>query len=407
MTRVLAPLRRNLEFHPSPVPDRPGLLIRDPYRYAEGGLILPPQLAPLLSMFDGNSELGDLHAALVRLTGDVRAGEAADRFVGTLSSGGFLENDVFLDLKAERHQAFERAPVRAAVHAGGAYPENVEELRRLLAECLDTSAVPAPEPRLAAIAAPHVSLEGGHQGYRAAYRSLRPDDAKRIFVILGTSHYGEPETFGLTTKPFVTPLGQAETQVRLARFLEDSAGPGVRVEDYCHSVEHSIEFQVVFLQHLFGPEVAILPILCGPFARATREGRPEDDPAVGCFFAALAELARREGERLLFVLGIDLAHMGRRYGDPFTARAEQGAMVEVGRRDQERLARVLAGDATGFWALLQQGGDDLKWCGASPLYTFLRTFPGVRGELLRYQQWNIDDQSVVSFAGLAFRQTGP
>jgi hypothetical protein len=44
----------------------------------------------------------------------------------------------------------------------------------------------------------------------------------------------------------------------------------------------------------------------------------------------------------------------------------------------------------------------LKWCGFSPLYTFLRAVPEARGEVLRYQQWNIDDESVVSFAALEF-----
>jgi hypothetical protein len=28
--------------------------------------------------------------------------------------------------------------------------------------------------------------------------------------------------------------------------------------------------------------------------------------------------------------------------------------------------------------------------------------PGARGTLLRYQQWNIDEHSVVSFAGMGF-----
>ena len=50
----------------------------------------------------------------------------------------------------------------------------------------------------------------------------------------------------------------------------------------------------------------------------------------------------------------------------------------------------------------QQNRDDLKWCGASPFYTFLKSVPGLRGELLHYEQWNIDEQSVVSFAGMAF-----
>ncbi len=131
-------------------------------------------------------------------------------------------------------------------------------------------------------------------------------------------------------------------------------------------------------------------------------GRPEDDVGVARFLDALATLAQREAGRLSFVLGIDLAHIGRRYGDGFAAQAGRGDMVAVEGRDRERLARVVAGDAAGFWSLVQQDSDPLRWCGASPLYTFLRVAPACRGELLRYEQWNIDPESVVSFAALAF-----
>lgn len=78
-------------------------------------------------------------------------------------------------------------------------------------------------------------------------------------------------------------------------------------------------------------------------------------------------------------------------------------MNEVSARDAARLERVVAGDADGFWELLhERGHDDLKWCGSAPLYTFLRAHPGRTGQVLRYNQWNIDEQSVVSFAALSF-----
>jgi hypothetical protein len=177
------------------------------------------------------------------------------------------------------------------------------------------------------------------------------------------------------------------------------------MEDYCHAVEHSIEFQVLFLQHLYGPQIRILPILCGPYVRSLYlGGKPEQDDNVRRFLSVLGELAAREAGRLFWVLGIDMAHMGRRYGDPFDARADQGAMLEITARDRGRIDRVAAGDAEGFWNLVQEQRDDLKWCGSSPLYTFLKAVPQARGHLLRYEQWNIDEQSVVSFAGMAFAQ---
>jgi AmmeMemoRadiSam system protein B len=177
------------------------------------------------------------------------------------------------------------------------------------------------------------------------------------------------------------------------------------MEDYCFSFEHTVEFQVVFLQHMLGPGVKILPVLCGPFARSLFQGgNPEDDDGVKQFFDALGELHDREGDNLLWVLGVDMAHMGARYGDRFQAIANEREMAEVSLRDERRMERIAAADADGFWDLVRPNHDDLKWCGSSPFYTFLKSVPKTRGELLKYEQWNIDEQSVVSFAGMSFER---
>ncbi len=128
----------------------------------------------------------------------------------------------------------------------------------------------------------------------------------------------------------------------------------------------------------------------------------EEDDDVNRFLGTLGDIAAREGNRLLWVLGIDMAHMGRRYGDDFSAFADEGEMMTVAERDRSRIERINAGDASGFWELVQDRHDDLKWCGSAPLYTFLKAIPQARGRLQRYEQWNIDEQSVVSFAGISF-----
>jgi AmmeMemoRadiSam system protein B len=293
--------------------------------------------------------------------------------------------------------------MRKPAHAGTGYPEDAAELTSTLREYLNGSSTAATNGRVRAIAAPHVSPFGGVDAYRAAYASLTPLDAERTFVVLGTSHYGQPDRFGLTRKAFVTPFGETSTNLALVDEIARAAGDGALMEDYCHAVEHSIEFQVVFLQHLFGPGVRVVPLLCGAFSRGMRAGaRPEDDGAVRKTIEALGNVAAREGDRLVWVLGVDMAHMGRRYGDGFEATADREEMEQVARRDRSRIERMEQGDAGGFWEQVRENRDDLKWCGASPIYTFLRAMPDVRGTLLRYQQWNIDPQSVVSFAGLRF-----
>ena len=405
MSDPLPRLRMDLDLMPSPIEDRPGFLMRDPRGYSDATLIVPPFLAQFLPFFDGSHTELDLREMLVRATGDITAGQAVTHLRETLSTAGFLHDEEYERMKLACHQAFAEADVRPPAHAGSAYPEQEGELRETIGGYLDGEAHGADPGSLIAIAAPHVSPFGGSQSYRAAYRALAAEHADRIFVILGTSHYGAPARFGLTRKPFVTPYGDAPTERRLVDELAGAAPAAVELEDYHHAVEHSIEFQVVFLQHLYGPGVRILPVLCGSFYESiAKGGLPEDDEEVRRFFEALGDMAAREGKRLAFVLGIDMAHMGRRYGDSFAASASAGEMVGIEERDRARIQRVEAGDAIGFWELVRDGNDDdLKWCGSSPVYTFLKAVPQARGELLRYEQWNIDRESVVSFAGMVFR----
>ena len=75
------------------------------------------------------------------------------------------------------------------------------------------------------------SPDGGWDTYRAAYRSLPSREAAsgRTFVILGTSHYGAPNRFGLTRKNFVTPFGEARTATRIVDQLAAEAEPAVRM----------------------------------------------------------------------------------------------------------------------------------------------------------------------------------
>jgi AmmeMemoRadiSam system protein B len=402
VAQTLPRLRLTLDFLPSPSQEHPGLLIRDPYRYSDALLVIPPVLLECLPCFDGTHTDLDLRAALVRATSDLNVGELQQQLVGALSSAGFLEDGEFLAMKQRRTAEFAAMPVRALAHAGGAYPADAGELRTTLAAYMGPDGK-AEADGIFGLAAPHVSPEGGFQSYRSAYGLLRPEHKERTFVILATSHYGPPEKFGLTRKPFVTPLGECATDVKLVDWLAEKGGDAVVMEDYCHSFEHTVELQLIFLQHALGPGVRIVPILCGSFADSLLNGGdPEDNDAVRRFFGALGELNDRESGRLLWVLGVDMAHMGERYQDPFEATAGTGLMQEVEERDRERIDRILAGDGPGFWELVRPNHDDLKWCGSAPIYTFLRSFPGLRGDLLRYEQWNIDDSSVVSFAGLSF-----
>lgn len=480
MSEPLPRLRATLEMFPSPDPEHPGLVIRDPFQYSEAVVIVPPIVAHCLPYFDGEHTLRELQNDLTQATGEIFPPEVIEELIRGLNAQSFLETPEFEAIRDEHHRAFAEAPERLAAHAGGAYPEEREKLAAHLdtfrtapveatparprlklvnafGEELPSSGVPltvrdprdtisiigesrAPEPTLPAttggtlraIAAPHVSPDGGVAAYSAAYAPLDRSFADKVFVILGTSHYGAPERFGLTRKPFVTPFGRLEVETSWVDELVREGGPSVALEDYCHATEHSIEFQCVFLQHALGrtgvsrvapldkplgelldkpsdkpsdePPLRILPVLCGPLFESLTSGRPpEENESVARFYDALRAIAEREGDRLVFVLGIDLAHIGTRYGDEEPVTAHTDLMETIAFRDRERLDRACAGDARGFFELVAPGQDELRWCGYSPLYTYLRAQPRARGTLRHYDQWNIDEESVVSFAALEFR----
>jgi MEMO1 family protein len=413
MAATLPALRRVLDVMPSPLQERPGLLMRDPFGYTEQTIIVPPLLARALRFFDGEHTDLDLKAYLAKATGEIEVSEFAKHLVDALEQGGFLESETFFRLKEEKEKAFEEAEVKEPAHAGSGYPAEPEALR----EQLDTWGASAPVEnrdtgRLVAIAAPHVSPEGGYRSYAAAYRRLQPQDAAKTFVILGTSHYGVGEQWGLTRKAYRTPLGDIETDQSFVDALVKRAGDSIEMEDYCHASEHSIEFQAVYLQHTLerylpdGERLKAVPILCGGLSESLYSGgAPEDDDRVRRFFDALGETARERGKDLIFVLGIDLAHIGTRYGDPEAATAEQGLLAEVRKRDEERLARVAHGDVRGYYELLLPNEDDLRWCGHGPLYAYLASVGNrAQGRVLSYEQWNIDPRSVVSFTGMEFRE---
>src|SRR5215471_13034926 len=200
MAPLLPRLRVDLDIMPSPLKEQPGLLIRDPFRFSDATLIVPPVLARCLGCFDGEQTEQDLRTALARVSGQSAVARVAQRFVAALRDAGFLDDDVFAEMRAARRQAFAGAAVRDPAHAGSGYPAEPAALTDTLAGYL-AHADGAPRARsertrpargapvarkpgaardgrageLAGVAAPHVSPEGGIACYAAAYKALPPD----------------------------------------------------------------------------------------------------------------------------------------------------------------------------------------------------------------------------------------
>jgi hypothetical protein len=396
----------DLDFQPSPAPDQPGLLIRDSFHFSDTTLIVPPYLLRFLPFFDGHHSRSQLLDEIEKAASRDNALRLEAHLRDTLESAGFLQGPRFEALKQDALHAFQKAPARISSHAGAAYPASANELRQYLDSNLhphrnghDTQPTPL------AIAAPHISFEGGWQSYATMLSLLEHAHPESLFVVMGTSHYGAPDRLGLTAKPFETPLGSTRAEPELVAALAAACPQVVTCEDYCHAIDHSVEFHVMLLQYALRPDVRVLPILVGSYLEPMRHGGlPQDAPAFREAFRALREITASAGREVVWLLSVDMAHMGRRYGDAFAATALADEMAEVQALDRARIELLSSGDSSAFWQDVNRRDSYLKWCGSSTLYTFAQVYPEARASLLSYQQWNIDPESVVSFGTLAFHR---
>jgi MEMO1 family protein len=406
MSGTLPPLRA-VESFPVEHEGQRVLALRDPAGYTPSVVFLPGPLLEIVSLFDGEHTVVDVQAAVMRRHGRLVTASEIEAVVASLDEHGFLDSPRFAARQAGIEAEFRAAVRRPAIHAGGAYAGDPDELRRTMDGFFTAPGGPGPVAAVPGVPvrgviAPHIDYHRGGPAYAWAYRDVAERCDADLFVIFGTSHAGLAEPFALTRKDYETPLGAAVTDQDFIDALARRARHDCFAAEAGHRMEHSIEFQAVFLRYLFGErrDFTVVPVLASFAHEAMARGRkPEDDPRVAAFLDALSEAAAACGRRVAFVAGADLAHVGPRFGDakPVTA----AGLKRIEREDRAMLETVTGGDATGFFASVAADDDRRRICGFSPIYALLRCLPDTPGTLRHYGQWP-DPQAVVTHASVVF-----
>lgn len=370
------------------------VLLRDPWGIAPQ-VVLTEKASFLAMLLDGSRDLRDIQVAYMRRYGELLFEEDLKGFLDYLDRHFLLDSPRFRERLQEIERQWARSPVREPAHAGEAYPDDPQRLREKLEGCFERDSDPDVGP-IRGIIAPHIDLERGGGCYGSAYSPLRKADPPELVVILGTCHLPMRRPFAVTDKAFLTPLGRAEAALDAVEELRDSAPYDPLEESILHRREHTIEFQVLFLQHLWG-EVKILPVLCRSFDPYLKGADPEGDEEYAAFLTALRGIIIKR--KALVVCSADLAHVGPQFGDP--GSLDQGDLVRVAARDREMLSLVEGGDAKGFLDYIRAEGDRRRICGLPPIYAGLKALEPVRGILLDYRQWrDPDGLGAVTFASL-------
>jgi AmmeMemoRadiSam system protein B len=420
------PRLRALEAFPVEQGGQQCVALRDPAGFTDQIAVLPPALLDLVSLFDGTHSIEEIRAILERRHGKAPSLAQIADVVQRFDAGGFLDSDRFRKRRRALEEAFRQSPVRPAAHAGGAYVGEAAALRAQIDGFFSapdgpglgggdqithpvaspSAAAPpasaAPQTRTRALIAPHIDFHRGGSTYAWAYREILERSDADLYVVLGTCHAGMRDPFAVTLKPYDTPLGPVPVDREFYDGLARRAGQDLLASEPAHRAEHSIEFQAVMLQHIVGPRrpFAILPVLASYLHRSLgSDGDPEADGRVPRFVDALRETMAASSRRVCLVAGVDLAHVGPRFGDP--APNTEASLAGVEREDRAMLESVVGVDARGFYAGIAADQDARRICGLSPIYTLLRLLPDAPGRLVRYTQWP-DPQGAVTFCAVAY-----
>ena len=386
------------------------LLVNDPLGVIRGQPVLGIETLPLLQILDGTASLNDIAAAVTRESKDIRVANVVRDFVTQLDRLLMLESPRFESAYRELRDSYHALEIRPAVMEGHAYPPDPEGLAKFLdahfAEA-ERWRIEAGEPEIApnarprALVAPHLDPRRSGPAIARAHLELgTATDAPFRVVCFGTGHSLLGDTIALTRKHFETPFGKLQCDTAFVDAVASRIGDVAYHAELGHREEHSIEFQAIYHKHRFGDRVRIVPILCGGFHALLDQGQtPRDDPTFEAMIEAVRESERTLGGPTVYVASADLSHVGPRFGDP---ALDDRARQEVEAKDREALEAARRGDADGWYSAIAAHEDSTRICGLGPIYALLRcTTPG-EGRLLRYEQSEEKDGSLVSIASMAW-----
>lgn len=399
----IPPVRSDLEFIPVQHGDQRFVLVKDHLGLVREGMGIDLHLYQFMTLLDGTKTVRDLQAELIRQRGGLLVGvhEVVDKLT-KLDNAFLLDSDNYKSAKNKINTEFLSSKTRRCIMDGKSYPKDPEDLKKVLDNILSVrSSIPPPEGKLIALVAPHIDLTVGRHTYSSAYRMLKHTAPSRI-ILLGTGHNMLGSLFCLTEKDFETPLGVVKNEPLLIRRLRDSGKGVVADTDLDHRSEHSLEFQILFLQHLLGTEsFSVIPILCGSFYEnlAAYSRRSYLDKTAR-FLKTLKDVVMAFDKETLVVAGVDFSHIGPKFGHQMPAYYLESRATA---HDKNLLDSLSNMDADSFWEESITAEDQFNVCGFPALAAFLEVLPPCEGRIIDYQlHHEKPTQSAVGFAAVVF-----
>jgi AmmeMemoRadiSam system protein B len=400
MIEKIPPMRRDLEFFPLQQGNQQMILIKDHLGLVREGQGIAPHLYQFITFLDGTKTIRDLQIELMHQRGGVLVGsDEVHHLLTKLDEFYLLDSENFQAARQKIVADFTRQRVRPCTLCGRSYPPQESELKLHLDEILNLEpSVRPPQGKISALVAPHIDLTAGAAVYASAYQMLKYVAPSRV-ILLGTGHRLMNDLFCITDKDFETPLGVTKSEPALIRKLRETGKDVLAADDFAHRAEHSIELQIIFLQHLLGSEsFSIIPILCGSIqGRIPDYERNTYQQETVPFLQQLKSVITAD---TLVLAGVDFSHIGPKFGHDIPADyMENQAMTH----DQNLLKYLSLMDVDNFWQESISVRDRFNVCGFPALACMLEILSPAKGDVLNYRLWHEKPtQSAVSFAAVVF-----
>ena len=158
--------------------------------------------------------------------------------------------------------------MRKPAVAGSFYDGSAAGLRRQIEDCFKHPLGPGALPGSAMVVGRRIlGLVSPHAGYiysgpvaANGFFQIAAEGKPQTVVILGPNHRGLGAAVAVGGQDaWQTPLGSVEIDVEVGQAIV-SATRWARLDDLAHSMEHSIEVQVPFLQYIYENGFRIVPI---------------------------------------------------------------------------------------------------------------------------------------------------
>jgi AmmeMemoRadiSam system protein B len=396
-------LRWPIEVRLESVEQQQILLVNCPIGVSPEPLILVPAIAPIVACFDGTQSIDDILKKYAEY-GIQR--ELINELVGLLDRGLFLDTPRFHAAQKTIIDNFKNLKVRPPALAGRSYslhPEMLgQEIDGYLA--LEAEAQLSSHKNMVGLISPHIDYRRGKLAYAKAWRQLNEDHD--LYIVIGTSHQYSQLLFHLSRKDFDCPLGVAHCDTEFVDGLAKRYGfERSFADEIVHRQEHSLELQIPFLRRLKSSP-KIVPILVGSFHNMVQSGRlPNEFDEYESFAGALAECIHYQiglGRRVCVVAGVDMAHVGKHFGDSTNLTPE--FMDAIRLRDQIYLDTIKHQDKKAMFAHIAEDRDARRICGFPTMYTILDVFDRLgiayKTDIFDYRQAvDYKTDCAVTFAG--------